>query len=233
VHHVMVGMGRFNIIAWVLFRDPSDMEALVMQELGSISGIIKAEAMPHLREVKHSTALLAGCDLYASRRRPTFPLDHLSLRLIGELELEARQSPSRLAAKIGTSPSTVSRRLQRLIDEGVIRIVAIANPASLGYQIVAVVGVKAQTGMLDTVAEAMAAHSKLLDVVVLASRYDIMAWGRFRSQEELLDFVGTDLPRIDGIREIETMLNMSIMKTSFRVLSTGFYSQTADLVRSP
>ncbi|MDD5095859.1 MAG: AsnC family transcriptional regulator, partial [Dehalococcoidia bacterium] len=51
------------------------------------------------------------------------PLDELDLMLIRELEVDARRSAKELAAKLGTSHTTVQRRLRYLLDEGVISFV--------------------------------------------------------------------------------------------------------------
>ncbi|MBM3131962.1 MAG: AsnC family protein, partial [Chloroflexi bacterium] len=48
---------------------------------------------------------------------PAIPVDELDLRLIAQLETNPRESNLHLARDLGVSPSTVSRKLRRLLDE--------------------------------------------------------------------------------------------------------------------
>ena len=68
-----------------------------------------------------------------SGKRTTRGVDETDLRLIQELEADARQSNTRIAAKLGIPPTTVFRRLQRLLAENIIRICAVSDLVALGY----------------------------------------------------------------------------------------------------
>jgi DNA-binding Lrp family transcriptional regulator len=65
-------------------------------------------------------------------------LDSTDLALIKELETEARRSNSDLGIVLGVSEKTVRRWVQRLIEEQVIRIGAIAGPLPLESKMIAV-----------------------------------------------------------------------------------------------
>jgi len=62
-------------------------------------------------------------------------LDRLDCELIGLLQTDGRMPNNAIAQKLGISEYTVRRRMKRLIDGGVIRIVAVANPIDLGFEI--------------------------------------------------------------------------------------------------
>jgi DNA-binding Lrp family transcriptional regulator len=62
-------------------------------------------------------------------------LDRLDCKLIRVLQTDGRMPNNAIAQELGISEHTVRRRLKRLIDDGIIRIVAVANPLDLGFEI--------------------------------------------------------------------------------------------------
>ena len=66
-------------------------------------------------------------------------LDQLDLMIIKELQIDGRQTNTELARKLSVSRTTVRSKLQRLLDEHVISINAVANPPLLGYEIMATI----------------------------------------------------------------------------------------------
>ena len=70
-------------------------------------------------------------------------MDSLDRKLLNLLQRDASQTNAALAERVGLSPSTCLRRVQRLLREGVIeRIVAILNPAATGRRLKAIVMVE-------------------------------------------------------------------------------------------
>jgi len=66
-------------------------------------------------------------------------IDELDRELIRRLQLDGRQPSALLARELQLDQRTVRRRVDRLLDEGVIRIAAVADPRALGYQSMAMV----------------------------------------------------------------------------------------------
>lgn len=149
----------------------------------------------------------------------TYTLDKLDLTLVTELESDARQSAPELAAKAGTSATTVRRRLQRLLDKRIVTIVARADPQALGYTLRTVLAVNALPGKASLVADRLASIRNVEAVLMTSGRYGILAYGLFRSTaEDLLEFVSRDLSRIPEIAEIETLLTLKVVKSSWAFL---------------
>ena len=65
----------------------------------------------------------------------TKKLDRLDCKLIGLLQTDGRMPNNAIARQLGISEYTARRRLKRLINSGIIRIVAVANPIDLGFAI--------------------------------------------------------------------------------------------------
>ena len=61
------------------------------------------------------------------------PLDQLDCQMIELLQKDGRISNTDIAKQIGMSEATVRTRLNRLIQEEFIQIVAVSNPIKLGF----------------------------------------------------------------------------------------------------
>jgi len=146
-------------------------------------------------------------------------LDELDLVLIRELENDGRQTNTDLAKKIGTSKATARRKLKKLLDGGIIKVVAVANPPALGYRTVATMGINVRPGDVDAVAEKLASYENVHFVIISTGRYDIITWMMFQEPEDLSDFLRTELGNIPGLVSVETMINLKIIKASFNYLA--------------
>ncbi len=65
-------------------------------------------------------------------------LDSLDLRILGELQRDGRASITALAEKVGSSRPTVTSRLNRLLDEGVVIISGGLNLQKFGFKMACV-----------------------------------------------------------------------------------------------
>ncbi len=148
-------------------------------------------------------------------------LDDLDLALIRELESDGRQTNTELAKKIGTSKATARRKLKRLLDEGIIKVVAVSSPLALGYKTVTTMGINVRPGQVDSVAEELASYDNVHFVIISTGRYDIIAWMMFQEPESLSDFLRIELGNISGLVSVETMINLKITKSSFTYLTGG------------
>ena len=69
-------------------------------------------------------------------------LDEKSKAIIVELQHDGRKSYSAIGKSVGLSEAAVRQRVSRLIDSGVMEIVAVTDPLSLGFARQAMVGLK-------------------------------------------------------------------------------------------
>ena len=66
-------------------------------------------------------------------------IDKTDSEIIKMLQKDGRLSNTTIAKKLGVSEATVRARLNRLIDEEYIQIVAVGNPIKLGFDIVGMI----------------------------------------------------------------------------------------------
>jgi DNA-binding Lrp family transcriptional regulator len=77
------------------------------------------------------------------------PLDEASRALAELLRANGRITIEELAAGLGVSKATASRRLETLIADGAVFVRAILDPASIGYPVEALLTVRAEAPALD------------------------------------------------------------------------------------
>jgi Lrp/AsnC family transcriptional regulator, leucine-responsive regulatory protein len=79
------------------------------------------------------------------------PPDDIDLRLIAELQSDARARVAELGRRVGLSPPAVAERLRRLEDSGAVTFRAEVNPRALGYTLSAIVRVSPMSGHVHAI----------------------------------------------------------------------------------
>src|SRR6184192_1913912 len=106
--------------------------------------------------------------------RPAPPvLDDLSKRIIEQLQEDGRRAYATIGRAVGLSEAAVRQRVQKLIDSGVMQIVAVTDPLTVGFHRQAMIGIRCE-GDLDPVAEALAAMEEVDYVVMTAGSFDLL-----------------------------------------------------------
>lgn len=214
IRYVIICTGRFGILAEAMFRNREQMSDFLVKDLRSIPGLTSVESMVTFRFVKISSTLLADDTGFRPVEKPRIDLDDLDRALIKKLLVDAKQSPSYLAGSLGTSESTVRRKIRKLLARRTIRIQGVVNPFALGYSGVASIGIKVDPARLDEAAEAVASYKHVQTVAICAGRYDILAWVVFRDMIDLEHFLARELSQIQGLRDIETTINLKTVKAA-------------------
>ena len=218
VQHLILCMGRFDIIAVGLFRRRTDFLDFLVGNIGNLPGVLHIESMLTLRNTKIFGPLLSDGPDSSPKQPLVASLDSLDLALMKELRTDARQNSRWLARKLGTSQSTVLRKIQALQSGGVMRIVTLANPLALGYEGVASIGMKFDPTKVDEGARIIGSYRNVQTVAVCAGRYDILAWAMFRELGDLSNFITLELGNVPGLQHLETMTSLKIVKSSHRYL---------------
>ena len=152
-----------------------------------------------------------------SERRPESRganLDNTAKQIIELLQDDGRLSYSAIAKKVGLSEAAVRHRVQKLIESGVMQVVAVTDPMQMGFARQAMIGVKV-TGNVREVAAELAAMDKLDYVVITTGRFDILAELVATSDDELLDIISKRVSTIDGVVTTETFVYMRLVKQTY------------------
>jgi Lrp/AsnC family transcriptional regulator for asnA, asnC and gidA len=139
-------------------------------------------------------------------------LDAIDLQIIDALQKDGREAFAQIAERLGVSPGMIRMRYNRLVEKGILRVVAITNPLQMGFKMMAMIGIKAEGGKLLEVANQIAALDEVIYLILVSGSYDIFAEIICRNQDDVLRFLTERLYKIDGIRESETFIHLKIIK---------------------
>ena len=143
---------------------------------------------------------------------PNTKLDRVDCRLISLLQLDGRMPNKALARELGISEFTVRRRLTRLLENDVIKIVAVANPIDLGFKIAGNLKIKMDMKKTTGVLEQLKKIDAVVWVALTTGGTDIDVDFVTRSLEEFKELVFTNISNIDGVVSIETSLMVDLVK---------------------
>src|SRR5687767_9219744 len=101
-------------------------------------------------------------------------LDDKAKRIIELLQGDGRMSYSAIAKDVGLSEAAVRHRVQKLIEGGVVQIVAVTDPMQMGFARQAMIGIKV-TGDVQEVAAKLGDMDELDYIVITTGRFDILA----------------------------------------------------------
>lgn len=146
--------------------------------------------------------------------RPAFALDEVSKAIIEQLQQDGRRSYAAIGKVVGLSEAAVRQRVQRLIESGVMQVVAVTDPMELGFARQAMVGIRV-TGPLEPVADRLAELDEVDYVVVTAGTYDLLAEVVCESDEHLLELLSGRIRTIDGVVATETFMYLQLRKQTY------------------
>ena len=141
-------------------------------------------------------------------------LDAINKQIIEHLQRDGRMSYATLAKAIGLSEAAVRQRVQRLLDTGIMQIVAVTDPLMLGFARQAMVGVKV-IGDLRAAAAEIAAIPAVDYVVICAGGYDLLVELVSTDDEHLLDLLNEKIRTIPGVTVTETFMYLKLAKQTY------------------
>jgi len=139
-------------------------------------------------------------------------LDDIDRQIIDELQKDGRAAFSQIAGRLNVSPGMIRQRYNRLVEQGILRVVAITNPLRMGFKTMAMIGIRADGSKLLEVAAKVASLDEVIYMIIASGRFDIFAEVVCRDHEHLLRFITEKLSTIDGVRESESFMHLKIVK---------------------
>lgn len=141
-------------------------------------------------------------------------LDEVDRAVIRALQTDGRTPYSKLGPMVGLSQAAVRQRVQRLIDRGVMQVVAVTDPAVLGLGLQAMVGVRVE-GDTRVVAAAIAESVDVDYVVITAGRYDLLVEVVAPDAGALLDLVTGAIRDVPGVVSTEILTYLKLVKQTY------------------
>lgn len=142
------------------------------------------------------------------------PLDELSKAIIEKLQEDGRRSYAGIGKAIGLSEAAVRQRVQRLIDAGVMQIVAVTDPMQLGFARQAMIAIRC-TGDTIKLAEKLAELPSIDYVVLTAGSFDVIAEVVCEDDNDLLELLNSQIRTLPGVLSTETLVYLKLVKQQY------------------
>ena len=151
----------------------------------------------------------------------TVEIDKLDIRILDILQNDTSIPATEIAETLNSSKSVVWRRIQRLLDEGVIKErVAVLEPLALGLSVIVFSHVKMSKhgrGSLPRFIEAIKAFPQVVECHTLMGDVDFLLKIVVRDIAEYEDFFWHKLSQIDGVQEVSSSISMSQVVSTTRL----------------
>jgi Lrp/AsnC family transcriptional regulator for asnA, asnC and gidA len=140
--------------------------------------------------------------------------DEVSKAIIKQLQEDGRRPYATIGKAVGLSEAAVRQRVQRLIETGVMQIVAVTDPTQLGFDRQVMIGINV-TGDIEPVAEALTKIDEVDYLVITAGSFDLMAEAVVTDDEHLLQLINSQIRPIPGVSRTETFLYLKLAKQTY------------------
>ena len=142
-------------------------------------------------------------------------LDAVDCQMIELLQKDGRISNTEIAKRIGISEATVRTRLNRLIEEEFIQIVAVSNTIKLGFDIVGNIRIHVDIKKMDKIIKELKKLKPLWFIVQTTGGTGIDTEFVIKSLDELNELIFERINKIDGIIKTETSLFLKYIKRQY------------------
>jgi Lrp/AsnC family transcriptional regulator, regulator for asnA, asnC and gidA len=147
-------------------------------------------------------------------RTPRDHVDETSRAIIEQLQEDGRRAYATIGKAVGLSEAAVRQRVQKLVDSGVMQIVAVTDPMQIGFARQAMIAISV-SGDVEKVADALAKIDEVDYIVVTAGSFDLMAEIVVEDDAHLLSLVSGRIRAIAGVTRTETFLYLKLVKQTY------------------
>jgi Lrp/AsnC family transcriptional regulator for asnA, asnC and gidA len=144
---------------------------------------------------------------------PAVVLDDTAKQIIEQLQQDGRRSYAAIGKAVGLSEAAVRQRVQRLLEGGVMQIVAVTDPLTLGFRRQAMIGIRCE-GDLERVAGQLATLDEIDYVVITAGSFDLLAEAVCEDDDHLLDILSR-VRAVPAVTATETFVYLKLRKQTY------------------
>jgi Lrp/AsnC family transcriptional regulator for asnA, asnC and gidA len=153
-------------------------------------------------------------DVATRDRNGTPSIDSVSLAIIEQLQEDGRRPYAAIGKAVGLSEAAVRQRVQKLLDQGVMQIVAVTDPLTVGFRRQAMVGINVE-GDLDPVADALTTMEEVEYVVMTAGSFDLLIEIVCEDDDHLLEMINKRIRTLPGVRTTESFVYLKLRKQTY------------------
>ncbi|MGY1618196.1 Lrp/AsnC family transcriptional regulator [Geodermatophilus sp. SYSU D00691] len=142
-------------------------------------------------------------------------LDDMDRRIVRLLQRNARVPNTEIARTLNVTETTVRNRVNRLLDEDLIEIVAVLSPEAVDASISAFLNLSVHLADVEAVASALRERPEVRYVGSILGRTQIVVEAFFRDHDHLLEFHTGFLGTLERVTSVETSVVLKVHKLSY------------------
>jgi Lrp/AsnC family transcriptional regulator for asnA, asnC and gidA len=140
--------------------------------------------------------------------------DEVSRAIIEQLQEDGRRPYATIGKAVGLSEAAVRQRVQKLVDSGVMQIVAVTDPMQTGFARQALIAISV-SGDVEAVADQLNKIDEVDYIVITAGSFDIIAEVVVEDDAHLLTLINGTIRTIEGVTRTETFLYLKLVKQTY------------------
>lgn len=140
--------------------------------------------------------------------------DDVSRAIIEQLQEDGRRPYASIGKAVGLSEAAVRQRVQKLVDSGVMQIVAVTDPMQTGLARQAMIAVTVN-GDVEAVADELSLIDEVDYIVVTAGSFDLIVEVVVEDDDHLLKLVNGRIRSLPGVQRTETFLYLKLVKQTY------------------
>jgi Lrp/AsnC family transcriptional regulator, regulator for asnA, asnC and gidA len=144
---------------------------------------------------------------------PAVVLDGTAKQIIEQLQQDGRRSYAAIGKAVGLSEAAVRQRVQRLTESGVMQIVAVTDPLTLGFRRQTMIGIRCE-GDLERVAGHLAVLDEIDYVVITAGSFDLLIEVVCEDDDHLLEILSR-VRAVPTVTSTETFVYLKLCKQTY------------------
>jgi Lrp/AsnC family transcriptional regulator for asnA, asnC and gidA len=141
-------------------------------------------------------------------------LDEVSKAIIEQLQQDGRRPYATIGKAVGLSEAAVRQRVSKLLETGVMQIVAVTDPLQVGFNREAMIGIEVD-GDMEAVADVLSLMDEISYIILTAGSFDIILEVVCEDDEALLEVINRKIRAIPGVRRTETFMYLKLRKQSY------------------
>jgi Lrp/AsnC family transcriptional regulator for asnA, asnC and gidA len=146
-----------------------------------------------------------------------YNFDRIDIKIVNLLLDDGRMPASEIARRMGDiSERAVRYRIDRMVNEGVIQISAVAKPQAFGLTTIADVWLEVESDRIVEVARRMAAFDNVSYVACGIGQSDVSIQLVAKDTAEIYQFVTEVIRKVPGVRKTTTSIVPLIIKDVYQ-----------------
>lgn len=139
-------------------------------------------------------------------------MDRLDYEILSVLQQDGRRSFTEIGKEVGVSEGTIRKRVTRLVDEGVVRIIGLVDPHLVGFDAPAMIQISVSPPHLEEAAQAIAQFPEVSYLLMVSGEFDLIVEVRCRNREHLASFIRDQLQKVNGVQRTVSSLVLHTYK---------------------